>query len=57
MSYHRRLKKEGCNDRFLKTTSQNLFLLGGYKAESDVFQIERVFLNNRWVDCKNQIRH
>ena len=32
-------KKEGCNDRFLETADQNLFILGGYIAESDVLQI------------------
>ena len=32
-------RKKACIDRFVETDSQNLFLLGGYIAESDVFQI------------------
>ena len=34
-------KKEDCNDRFLETAGQNLFLLGGNIDKSDVFHIPK----------------
>ena len=36
-----RIEKIGCNNRFLETTGQNLFLLGGYIDKSVVFQIPK----------------
>ena len=40
MSYYQR-QIESCNDRFLETAGQNLFLLGGYIGKSDVFQVPK----------------